>query len=294
MEIIQLQDRQGGWRIHRFGSVHERDTELARRDITLGKNVEIGPYVMLGDNATIGDNVHLAEESVVSAHCSIGSNTTLDSGAFIGTRSKVGSDCTLAAGCFVGDESNVGSGVIIGPRSEAAETTSIGNAVQIGKCSYIMEASVIEDGTRIGSGVFIGKRTKTGFFVMVDDDAQLVRDVVVQDGAHITQGKRIPAFANVSRKDVQLQTERMRAALERMKDTLKYDQLGTFVSLEGIRCIRAQIDGIWMPSARVSEEDSAMFRQGGMSLRQMADKYIAPAYLQQSIDAENRTAGIRR
>lgn len=294
MEIIQLQDKQEGWRIHRFSTLQQRDTELTRHGISLGKNVVIEPYVMIGDHTVLGDNVRLAEESVVSHHCEIGNNTTLEQGAFVSMRSHIGSDCTLSPDSFVGVASTLGSGVILGKRSEVGDAAKIGNAVHIGKCSYIMEETAIDDGTKIGSGVFIGKRSKAGFFVMIGDDAQLVRDVVIQDGAHIAQGKRIPAFSNVSRKDVQLETDRMQVAINKMKDSLKYDQLATFVSLEGIRCIRAQIDGIWLPSARVDNNDSTMFRQGEISLKQMADKYIAPGYIMQSIDAENRSAGIRR
>ena len=54
MEIIQLQDKQEGWRIHRFRTPKERDAELQRHHITFGKNIEIAPYVMLGDHAVLG------------------------------------------------------------------------------------------------------------------------------------------------------------------------------------------------------------------------------------------------
>lgn len=294
MEIIQLQDKQEGWRIHRFRTPKERDAELQRHHITFGKNIEIAPYVMLGDHAVLGNNVRLAEESVVSHHCEIGDNTTLERGAFVSMRAKVGSESSLAKDSFVGVDATLGVNVILGERSEIGDRTKIGNAVTIGRCSYIMDDSSIEDGTKIGDGAYLGNRTRTGFFVMIGNDAQLVKDVIIQDGAHIAQGKRIPAFSNVSRKDIQLESERMQMAMLRMKETIKYDQLATFVSLEGIRCIRAQIDGVWLPSARVDNKDSMKFGQGEITLKQMADKYIAPQYFQQTIDMDNRTAGLRR
>ena len=40
MDIIQLQDKQDGWRIHRFNSPEELRKALAEHDITIGHGVE--------------------------------------------------------------------------------------------------------------------------------------------------------------------------------------------------------------------------------------------------------------
>ena len=90
MDIIQLQDKQEGWRIHRFNIVEERNAAFAEHDITIGSGVNFAPYVMLGDHTVLGDNVYLSEESVVSHHCQIGDNTLVDKGAFVSMRAKVG------------------------------------------------------------------------------------------------------------------------------------------------------------------------------------------------------------
>lgn len=294
MEIIQLQNKDLDWRIHRFSTVQERDAELQRRGITLGSNVQLSPYVMIGDKATIGNNVILEEESVVSARAVIGDNVRMGQGVFVGEDTQVGRDCMLADGSFIGHRCTVERDVSLGQRSEIGSGSKVGNAVTVGRCSYIMDACTLEDGARVGSGVYIGAQSRLGYFTMISDDAQLVRDVVVQEGANVTQGKRIPPYANVNRQDVQLETERMQRAIQRMTEALKYDQLATFTSLEGKRCIRANIDGVWLPSARVSDEDSKLFYGGQMSLRQMADKYIAPAYLVKNIEAEAISGGMRR
>ena len=294
MEIIQLQNPGEDWRIHRFNNEQDRDAELARRGIEMGSNVRISPYVMIGDKAVIGNNVELDEECVVSARAVLGDNTRLGQRAFVGEDSQMGRNCSMAEDSFIGDFCTVESNVNIGQRSEIGSGSRVGNAVSVDRCSYIMDGCTIEDGTTIGSGVYIGTLSKTGYFVKISDDAQLLREVMVQDGANIAQGKRIPPYANVSRRDVQLETERMQRAIERMKETLRYEQLATYVSLEGKRCVRACIDGIWMPSARVNESDSKLFREGQMTLKQMADKYIAPSYLIKNIESETISGGMRR
>ena len=217
MDIIQLQDKQVEWRIHRFMDTASQGAVLATHDIHLGKGVTIADYVMLGDHCVIGDNVHLSEESVVSHHCRIGEGTLLDTGAFVSMRSQLGSNCSLAADSFVGPDSTVGNGCSIGRSSELGDKVHLGNNISTGQGSYIMDK------------------------------------------------------------------------------TIRFNQLATFTSLEGIRCIRAQIGGVWLPSKRVEMADSYAFSEGKMSLRDMADKYIVPDYIRNSIaQNEIRAAGMRR
>lgn len=294
MDIIQLQDKQDGWRIHRFNSPEELRKALAEHGITVGRGVEIGPYTMLGDRVTLGDNVRLAEETVVSRDTTIGDNTTLAHGAFVSFRSKIGADCTLAEDSFVGPDVSVGMNTTLGKHSEVGEKCKLGNAVTVGSGSYVMDHSVLEDGCVVGNGTYIGNRSKAGFFTYIGNDVQLVREVIVQDGTQIADGKRVPAYSTVTRGSVQLEQERMQRAINQMKGNIKYDSIGTFTSLEGTRCVRAQIDGLWLPTVRVSNEDSMNFGKGTMTLKDMADKYIAPAYILNNIEGENRTAGIRR
>lgn len=294
MDIIQLQDKQEGWRIHRFNSLEERNAAFAEHNITIGSGVNFAPYVMLGDHTVLGDNVYLSEESVVSHHCQIGDNTLVDKGAFISMRAKVGNECNLAPDSYVGPDANIGNMVSIGESAEIGEKVQLGNSVTVGKGSYVMDESQLQDGCTVGRGCFIGNKSVGGFFVMIGDDSQLVREVFVQEGTRIAAGSRIPAFAKVTRSSVQIEENRLEKAMAQMGKNIKYDQIATFTSLEGVRCVRAQVGGIWMPSVRVDSLDSRAFGRGEMSLKDMADKYIAPTYIQQSFEAESRGQGMRR
>ena len=294
MDILQLQDKQEGWRIHRFNSIEERNMAFAQHDITIGEGVSFAQYVMLGDHTVIGYNVHLSEESVVSHHCHIGDNTLLDHGAFVSARAHVGSECVLHPDSYVGPDVKVGNGTTIGKSAEIGEKAVLGSTVSIGPGSYVMDESQLLDGCTVGRGAYIGNKSKGGFFVMIGDDAILVREVFVQEGAQVAAGSRIPAYSKVTRSSVQIEQSRLEKAIAQMGQNIKYDQIATFTSLEGVRCVRAQVGGIWMPSERVSQQDSTAYYKGEMSLKDMADKYIAPAYVKQNLETENRAAGMRR
>lgn len=295
MDIIQLQDRQDGWRIHRFADEASRNAVLATHDIRLGQGVTFADYVMLGDHCVIGDGVHLSEESVVSHHCHIGEDTLLDAGAFVSMRTHIGDHCMLAADSFVGPDSVVGSGCQIGRATELGEKVRLGSNVSVGEGGYIMDETEIKEGSVIGQAVFIGKRSRGGFFVMIGDDSKLVSDVYIQDGVSIVAGSMIPSFSQVTRSGTQVDQDRVAKALAQMAGTVRFDTLATFTSLEGIRCIRAQVGGVWLPSKRVGMNDSFAFAEGRMSLREMAEKYIAPDYARQALaQEEQRVAGIRR
>jgi UDP-3-O-[3-hydroxymyristoyl] glucosamine N-acyltransferase len=295
MDIIQLQDKQDGWCIHHFADTASRDAVLATHDIRVGQGVTIADYVMLGDHCVIGDRVHLSEESVVSHHCHIGEGTLLDTGAFVSKHSQIGSNCVLAVDSFVGPNSTVGDGCSIGHSSELGDKVRLGNNISIGQGSYIMDETDLKEGTTIGQGVFIGKRTQGGFFVMIGDDAKLVSDVHIQDEVSIMAGSMVQSYSRVTRNGTQVEKDRIEKAIAQMGKTIRFDQLATFTSLECVRCIRAQFGGVWLPSKRVDMADSYAFSEGKMSLRDMADKYIVPDYVRDTIAQEEvRAAGIRR
>ena len=294
MDIIQLQDKQDGWRIYRFNDELTRNTVLSRHHIKVGEGVSFSPYVMIGDHSVIGDGVHLSEESVVSHHCVIGAGTLLDKGAFISKNVRIGDECVLSPDSFVGTNSTIGNHTVIGRDSEMGDMVSIGNNVTIGSNSYVMDSTEVMDGCNIGDGVFIGKNSRAGFFVMIGNDSQLVRDVIIQEGVHVVDGSRIPAFAKVTLNSVQIDNNRLENAIKQMGANIRYDQIATFTSIEGIRCVRAQVGGVWMPSQRVDTNDSLAFGRGNLSLKDMADKYIAPAYFKQSLTADIPVQGMRR
>ena len=294
MDIIQLQDKQDGWRIYRFNDETSRNAALAAHHIKIGEGVSFAPYVMIGDYAELGNNVYMSEESVVSNHCIIGDNTLIDKGAFVSKHARIGNDCILSPDSFIAPEATVGDKTVIGYQSELGDKVKVGNNVKIGKHSYIMDNTEVMDGCEIGDGVFIGKSSRAGFFVMIGNDTQLVRDVFVQEGVNVVAGSRIKPFTKVTRNSVQVDNKRLENAIRQMAGSLKYNQIGTWTSLEGIRCVRAQVGGVWLPSQRVDRTDSQAFSKGEMTLKDMADKYIAPAYIKQSLTAEVPVQGLRR
>ena len=129
---------------------------------------------------------------------------------------------------------------------------------------------------------------------MIGDDTQLVRDVIIQEGVKISSGSRISPFTKVTCNSMQIDNSRLKTAMRQMGGNIRYDQIGTWTSLEGVRCVRAQVGGVWLPSQRVSPDDSLAFGKGTLTLRELADKYIAPVLFKQSLAAEGPSQGIKR
>ena len=278
MDIIQLQDNQDGWKIHCFATPLERDEVLSQHGITLGRDIELAPYVMIGDHAAIGDGVTLGDESVVSHHCRIGDGVSLAQGAFVAARAVIGAECRLEADSFVGADSELGAQCRLLRGAEVDANVVLGSSVSVGEHSYVMEHSVLDDGTAVARGCYVGNRSRTGFFVTVGEDTHLVRDVIVQDGATVAAGSRIPAYSTLTRAAGIREEDALRQAVARMGSSLQYERMATFQTFDGHRCVRAQIAGVWTPSQRVQPADAADFSAGRVSVRELCDRYIAAAY----------------
>lgn len=170
----------------------------------------------------------------------------------------------------------------------------LGGGVSVGARSVLMQNSVLFDGAVIGAGCYIGRSSHIGYFARIGQDSCLVSDVSVQDGVSLPDGTLLHAFASVTREGVLTDNDRLLAAVARMQGQLQYTQLASFTSIEGARCIRAQIDGVWTPSHRVSAADAQAFTTGQLGMKDLADRYIAPGYIMARIESEARTAAMKR
>lgn len=291
MEIIQLQNQKGDWGVHRFSDTTQRNEEFRKRGIVVGENVTFGRFAMIGDLATIGDNVSLDEECVVSQGATVKEGVVLEKEAFVGERSIIAQGCTIGKDAFVGKGSHINEGSVLTDKAEVGDDVYIGNDSVIGRGSIIMHGAYISSDNIIGEDVYIGHNTHTGVGNIVGDRTRIFREVIIQDQARIDADARIPSWSTVQMKgekaDIRKQDEMQRIKTEQ----LQYEQVIAFTSMEGNLGLKVKMDGKWLPTARIGAEDQQSYIEGRMTLNQLADKYVAPEYLRQKYDTEQRMTG---
>jgi UDP-3-O-[3-hydroxymyristoyl] glucosamine N-acyltransferase len=198
-----------------FQGIHP--TAVIHPSALIGKEVNIGPYVVIDQKASIGDR------TTISAHSSIGPGTS------------IGSDClihphvTIREGCHIGNRVIIQPNAVIGScgfgfltnlkghhdKLEQVGTVEIKDDVEIGAGTTIdrarFRATVIGRGTKIdnlvqiGHGVQVGEdnmivaqsgiagSTKTGRHVVLGGKAAIAGHIELADGV------RIAGMAGVSK-----------------------------------------------------------------------------------------------
>jgi len=158
------------------------ETIYFSKDIKIGKNVTIEPYVVFGPKVKIGSNVlirsfsHL-ENCIVKDKVEIGPyarirpNTILEKGSKVGNfveikKSKIGKNSKVNHLTYIGDTNigknvNVGAGTITCNYDGTKKSkTSIKDNVFIGSNSSLVAPLTLEEGSTIGAGSVITKKVK--------------------------------------------------------------------------------------------------------------------------------------
>ncbi|MBO0724496.1 MAG: UDP-3-O-(3-hydroxymyristoyl)glucosamine N-acyltransferase [Blastocatellia bacterium] len=178
---------------------------------SIGVNVSIGPYSVIGDNVTIGDDVSIL------AHCVIYQDAQIGDGVLIH------SHCVIREGCRLGDRVILQNNVLIGGdgfgyakrpdnswlKIRQAGIVIIEDDVEIGAGAAIDRATigstVISKGTKIdnlvqiGHGSFVGQNTLLCAQVGLAGSTRVGNEVILsgQVGAagHLDIGDRVIATA---------------------------------------------------------------------------------------------------
>tara|TARA_Y200000002_G_scaffold27936_1_gene20980 strand:+ start:498 stop:1121 length:624 start_codon:yes stop_codon:yes gene_type:complete len=158
------------------------ETIYFTKDIKIGKNVTIEPYVVFGTKVTIGNNVMIKsfsylESCIIKDKVEIGPyarirpNTVLEKGSKVGNfvevkKSKIGKNSKVNHLTYIGDTKighnvNVGAGTITcNYDGDKKSKTKIKNNVFIGSNSSLVAPLTIEENSVIGAGSVITKKVK--------------------------------------------------------------------------------------------------------------------------------------
>lgn len=142
-------------------------TAVIADDVTLGKNISIGPYVVIESGSRVGD------DCIIKSHVHIGQQVT------IGNGTKIYPQVTIYDDCVIGSHVCLHSGTIIGSdgfgyRFEGQQHTKVPHVgkvviedhVEIGANSVVDRATigetVVGEGTKVDNLVQIAHSVKLG------------------------------------------------------------------------------------------------------------------------------------
>lgn len=196
-------------------SVHP--TAVLGRGVTLGKGVEVGPYVVLEDDTSIGDGTRIGAHCVVGRGSTVGCDARLHPHVVLYADTIVGDRVTLHAGvrlgpdgfgytqvdgahakipqvgrCVVEDDVEIGANstvdrgslgdTTIGRGSKLDNLVHVAHNVRVGAGSLLAAMVGIAGSTRLGKGVFMGGQSGAVNGIDIGDGAKItVRSGVIGD-----------------------------------------------------------------------------------------------------------------
>ena len=165
----------------------EHSSAIISNTARIGKNVAIGPYVLVEEGASIGDN------------------TIVYSFSYIGKNAKIGKNCviypnvTLREEVIVGNEVIIHPGTVVGSDGFGYDTQKDGTHVKIPQLGVV----VIEDSVEIGSCVTIDRarfsKTVIGKGTKIDNLVQIAHNVIIGPNCIIAAQTGISGSTTIGR-----------------------------------------------------------------------------------------------
>jgi UDP-N-acetylglucosamine acyltransferase len=153
---------------------------------TIGQDVLIGPYCVVGAHAVIGDGCRLIAHVHVTGHSSIGPRTVLYPFASLGsppqsvkyrggpTRLVIGADCDIREGVTMNTGTEDGGGV-----------TEVGDRCFLMVGSHVGHDCVVGNDVTFANNVVLGGHVQIGDFVVFGGQAAVRQFVRIGEGAMI-------------------------------------------------------------------------------------------------------------
>ena len=187
----------------------------------LGKDIYIGPNVIIEENVSIADGVSVHAGAIIESDNIIGDNSTIHPNVVIKTNTVIGKNCTLYAGAVIGSDGFgyakdndkwlaipqigkvvLGDNVDVGSNSTidrgALDDTiissgvKIDNLVQIGHNCIIGENTIIAGCVGIAGSAKIGKNCAIGGAAMILGHLSITDNVTISPGSMITRSIKNP------------------------------------------------------------------------------------------------------
>lgn len=202
---------------------HIHPTAIIGAAVTLGKNLFIGPYVVVEDGCSIGDNCVIKSHVHLGRDVTIGTNTTLHPQVTIYARCIVGARVTIHASTVIGsdgfgylfedgqhlkvphighvrieDDVEIGANTVIdratlgatviGAGTKIDNLVQVAHSVKLGQHNILCAFTGIAGSTTSGNNVIFAANTGVGDHVTIDDGVILGARAGVPSKKHLKHG----------------------------------------------------------------------------------------------------------
>jgi UDP-N-acetylglucosamine acyltransferase len=149
------------------------------RRATIGKNNEIGPYVVIDGPVVIGDNNTIGPSTIITGHTAIGDSNKISGHVYIGNLPQ---DLTFkGVTSFV----KIGNGNILREFTNIHCGTKEKSSTIIGDNNYLMVGTHIAHNCKLGNSVIMVNGASLGGYVEVNDHAFLSAYVIIHQFVHV-------------------------------------------------------------------------------------------------------------
>lgn len=170
-------------------------TAIVAPGADLAKDVEVGPYAVVGEQVRIGSGTRIMAHAVIAGATTIGARCTIFPFASVGQqtqdlkfkggtpRVEIGDDTTLRefvtvnAATADGDVTRVGSGCHIMAYAHIAHDCIVGNGVIMANCATLAGHVVVEDLATIGGLTGVHQFVRIGRMSFIGGCSKVVQDV---------------------------------------------------------------------------------------------------------------------
>ncbi len=186
------------------------------KSATLGKDLYVGEFTVVHENAQIGDGVQLFPQVYIGDHVSIGEGAIIHPGVRIYERCQIGAHCVIHSGAVIGGD---GFGFVPNQENNYKKIPQVGNViiedhVEIGANTTIdratMGSTIIRKGVKLDNLIMIGHNvevgentvmaaqsgisgsTKIGKNCMFGGQVGLIGHITIADGVKIAAQSGIP------------------------------------------------------------------------------------------------------
>jgi UDP-3-O-[3-hydroxymyristoyl] glucosamine N-acyltransferase len=198
-------------------------TAVLAEDVSIGKNVSIGPYVTIESGSTIGDGCHIKSHVTIGANVTIGADTTLHPHVTIYDECQIGSRVSIHASSVIGsdgfgytfvdnhhlkvphignvvieDDVEIGANTVvdraslgsthIGAGTKIDNLVQIAHSVKLGKHNILCAFTGIAGSTVCGDHVIFAANVGVSDHVRIDDGVILTARTGVAPKKHLKQG----------------------------------------------------------------------------------------------------------
>lgn len=165
--------------------VHE--TAIVAASARLGRNVAVGPYVVIGENVRIGDGTVLHAHVFVGDNVTMGKNCELWNGVVVRERCRLGERVVIHPNTVIGAD-GFGYQFSDGKHQKVPQVgdVEIGDEVEIGANSTIDRAKF--GTTRIGQGTKIDNLVQIAHNVQIGDHCLIVAQCGIAGSTRLGNG----------------------------------------------------------------------------------------------------------